>query len=129
MGVSAGVQSDQTAPLVQAFDSGAAEPQAVTPGHTIATGLNVPGGVGHFKVLEILRGSDGMALAVSEERIAHEMRNAWREHHWWMSPEGAATLAALTPLADRGVLKRGQRVVCVNTASLEKYLPEVRALL
>ncbi len=123
------VQSDQTAPLVQAFASGAGEPEAVTPGHTIATGLNVPGGVGHFRVLEILRASDGMALAVSDQAMAVQMRAAWREHRWWMSPEGAATLAALAPLADCGVLKRGQRVVCVNTASLEKYLPEVRALL
>ena len=80
-------------------------------------------------MLEILRASQGMPLAVGEERIAQVMRGAWREHHWWMSPEGAATLAALAPLADCGVLKRGQRVVCVNTASLEKYLPEVRALL
>jgi threonine synthase len=32
-------------------------------------------------------------------------------------------------LLDRGLLKRGERVVIVNTGSAEKYLPELRHLL
>ena len=61
------VQSTETAPLVIAMRDNAADSRPVSPGHTIATGLNVPGGVGHFRVLEILRASDGMAIGVSEE--------------------------------------------------------------
>ncbi len=123
------VQSAVTAPVVVAMDNGASDTTPADPGHTIATGLNVPGGVGHFRVLEILRESDGQALAVSENEIAAALSRTWRERHWWISPEGAATLAALPRLADAGALRKGQRVVCVNTASLEKYLPDVRHLL
>ena len=36
---------------------------------SIATGLNVPGGVGHYKVLDIIRKSVGAAIAVSESNI------------------------------------------------------------
>jgi len=31
-------------------------------------------------------------------------------------------------LLDRGLLKRGERVVAVNTGSAEKYLPDLRHL-
>jgi len=101
----------------------------VTAGQTIATGLNVPGGVGHFRVLQILRASGGAAVAVSEEEIEHEFARLWRDTSDWISPEGAACLAALPQLLDRGLLKRGERVIAVNTGSAEKYLPALRHLL
>lgn len=123
------VQSEQTAPLVAACSRGDDDVAPVQPGRTIATGLNVPGGVGHFRVLEILRASGGTAIAVAEQDIATELRAAWRERRVWLAPEGAATLAALEPLAQLKLIRPRQRVVCVNTASLEKYLPELRHLL
>ena len=123
------VQSEATPPLVRAFESGAADTTAVVAGHTLATGLNVPGGVGHFRVLEIIRASGGAAVAVSEADTAAELARVWREQRDWISPEGAACLAALPQLVERGLLKRGERVVAVNTGSLEKYLPALRHLL
>jgi len=123
------VQSTETAPLVAAMRDNASDSKPVTAGHTIASGLNVPGGVGHFRVLEILRASGGPAIAVSEAEIANALQEVWQHKHWWIAPEGAATLAALPVLADEGLLSPGQRVVCVNTASLEKYLPDLRELL
>jgi threonine synthase len=123
------VQSAAMPPLVRAFDDGAADthPQA-GPG-TLAFGLNVPAGVGHFRVLEIVRASGGAAVAVSEADLAAEFSRHWRATHDWMGPEGAACLAALPQLLDRGLLQRGERVVVVNTGSAEKYLPALRHLL
>ncbi len=123
------VQSEVTAPLVRAFEAGATDTTQVAAGSTLATGLNVPGGVGHFRVLQIIRGSAGVAVAVSETAIAHELQQVWRQRHDWISPEGAACLAALPELIERGLLKRGERVVAVNTGSAEKYLPALRHLL
>lgn len=123
------VQSEGTAPLVRAFNAGAADTQAGPAGRTLATGLNVPGGVGHARVLEILRESSGSALTVSEQAIQDELSRSWRQTGWWISPEGAAALAALTQLADRKLLHAGERVVVVNTGSFEKYLPALRHLL
>lgn len=123
------VQSEATPPLVRAFDSGADDTVAGTAGETLATGLNVPGGVGHFRVLQIIRASGGAAVAVAEDDIAAELSRTWRETRDWISPEGAACLAALPQLLDRGLLKRGERVVAVNTGSVEKYLPALRHLL
>ena len=123
------VQSEVTAPLVNAFAAGADDSTVVSAGLTLAFGLNVPGGVGHFRVLQIIRDSGGAAVAVSEADTAAELSRVWRDTHWWISPEGAACLAALPQLLDRGLLKSGERVVVVNTGSLEKYLPNLRHLL
>jgi threonine synthase len=123
------VQSAVTPPIVNAWRSGALDSTPVTGGATLCTGLNVPGGVGHFKVLEIIRASGGCALAVEEADTAAALRSVWRTKHWWLCPEAAACIAALDLLAQQGAIVPGQRVVVVNTGSLEKYLPEVRHLL
>ena len=123
------VQADATAPIVEAWKQGAADTTAATAGKTLCFGLNVPGGVGHFKVLEIIRASGGCAVSVSEAAMERTLSTVWREKGWWICPEGAACLAALAPLAELGALKPQERVVVVNTGSLEKYLPELRHLL
>ncbi len=123
------VQSEATQPLVRAFDEGADDTAPATAGSTLAAGLNVPGGVGHFRVLQIVRASGGAVVAAGEAGIAAELARCWREARDWISPEGAACLAALPQLLDRGLLGRGERVVVVNTGSLEKYLPSLRHLL
>ena len=67
-------------------------------------------------------------MAVSDEMIRDVIRDEWRERRFGWSPEGAATLAALPELADRAMIREGDRVVLVNTASPEKYLPTIREL-
>jgi threonine synthase len=68
-------------------------------------------------------------VAVEERDIADELARNWRDTRDWISPEGAACLAALPQLLDRGLVKPGERVVAVNTGSAEKYLPALRHLL
>jgi threonine synthase len=96
---------------------------------TIATGLNVAQNLGHINVLRIIRETGGCAVAVTEEAIREAIRAEWHERRTAWSPEGAATVAALPELADRGIIHPGNRVVLVNTASAEKYLPAIRELL
>jgi threonine synthase len=123
------VQSTASTPIVRAFDAGAADIEPRPPGRTIATGLNVAQNVGHFNVLRIIRETGGCAVTIGEPAIAAAIREEWRERRFAWSPEGAATLAALPELADRGMIRAGERVVLVNTASAEKYLPTIRELL
>jgi threonine synthase len=122
------VQSDATTPIVRAFASGAADIDPLPPGQTIATGLNVARNVGHINVLKIVRATGGTALAVTDEAIRATIRAEWHARRFAWSPEGAATLAALPALVDLGTVRRGDRVVLVNTASPEKYLPTIRDL-
>ena len=123
------VQSENTQPLVKAFASGATEVAPVEAGETLAYGVNVPGGVGHFKVLEIIRASGGAAIGVAEDALHRALSEVWQDKGWWVCPEGAACLAALPRLYDDGLIKAGEKVVAFNTGSLEKYLPDLRHLL
>lgn len=123
------VQSEATPPLVRAFEAGEDDTTAMAAGQTLAVGLNVPGGVGHFRVLQIIRASMGAAVAVSEAGIAAEFARLWRERPAWIGSEGAACLAALPQLLERRLIGRGERVVVVNTGSAEKYLPQLRHLM
>ncbi len=122
------VQSVVTTPIVRAFQSGDRDITARDPGSTLATGLNVASNVGHINVLKIIRESGGCAVAVTDDAIRQVIRDEWRERRFAWSPEGAATLASLPELADLGMIHDGDRVVLVNTASPEKYLPTTREL-
>ena len=123
------VQSEGTTPLVDAFAEGAPDVTPVQAGETLAYGVNVPGGVGHFKVLDIIRASGGAAIAVAENDMQAMLSKVWRDKGWWVCPEGAMCLAALPELLDRGLVTSGDEVVAFNTGSLEKYLPNLRHLL
>ena len=120
------VQSAETTPIVRAFDKGEADITPAPPGRTIATGLNVAQNVGHINVLRIIRQTGGLALAVTDEKIRAVIQREWRDRRFAWSPEGAATLAVLEELVDRGQIRPGDRVALINTASAEKYLPTIR---
>jgi threonine synthase len=123
------VQSEATQPLVRAWASGATDTTAEPAGETLAFGVNVPRGVGHFRVLEIIRESGGAAVAVPEAEIHAALTAAWKDKGWWVCPEGAACLAALPACVEGGLIRPGDEVVTFNTGSLEKYLPDLRHLL
>ncbi len=123
------VQSESTPPLVRAYEAGTTEVAAVEPGETLAYGVNVPGGVGHFKVLAIVHASGGAAIGVAEKDIDEALSAVWKDKGWWVCPEGAACLAAIPRLLEDGLIKPGDQVVAFNTGSLEKYLPDLRHLL
>jgi threonine synthase len=123
------IQSEATRPLVHAFENDLDDTVPEEAGSTLAYGLNVPGGVGHARVLQIIRESSGMALAVAEQDIERTLSRTWTDKRWWVCPEGAACIAAIPALLDHGMIRRNDKVVVFNTGTLEKYLPELRHLL
>lgn len=116
------VQAEGCAPLVRAFESGAAFATRVENAATAAWGLRVPAALGDRLILGALRASGGRALAVSEVALNDGMR-ALREFEGLdASEEGGATLAALRELVAGGTPLR-QPVVLFNTGSALKYAP------
>ena len=89
------IQSTVNAPVVSAFQQGLEDTIDTDGGLTIATGINVPGGVGHKAVLRIIRQSNGGAISVSEDQIALHVKGLYQKFGIWRSSEGAATVAAL----------------------------------
>jgi len=112
------VQSDGCAPLVRAFERGAERAEPWEGARTVAHGLRVPAPLGDELVLRAVRDTGGTAVAVADRDILSAQGELARTTGLLASAEGAATLAALGPLRERGELGGDDRVVLVNTGSL-----------
>jgi threonine synthase len=115
------VQSAGCAPVARAFEQGAAVSQMWQNAVTFAAGLRVPKPYGDSIMLEILRESGGVALAVSDAQILASLLDWARHEGLFLSPEGAAATAAYDHLIATGFLKPEDRVVLFNTGGGLKY--------
>jgi threonine synthase len=115
------VQAAGCAPVARAFDAGANVSQLWQNASTFASGLRVPKPYGDAIMLDILRASDGIALAVTDEEILASILDWARNEGIFLSPEGAAVTAAYDKLLANGTLKLSDRVVLFNTGAGLKY--------
>lgn len=115
------VQSEGCAPIVRAFEQGETHAEMWQNAATMASGLRVPRAIGDFLMLDAIRKSGGTAVAVSEEAIHRAWGEMGAQTGIMVAPEGAATLAALWTLIERGQVQRDERVVLFNTGSGLKY--------
>jgi threonine synthase len=116
------VQATGCAPIVRAFKAGEKFASEIPHSHTIASGLRVPRAIGDFLILNILRQSNGGAVAVDDEEMIRITREVGSKEGLFVSPEGAACFAALQSLWRAGKIASGDRVVIFNTGSGIKYL-------
>ena len=123
------VQAAGCAPIVRAFESGAARAEPWQNAATMAAGLRVPSAVGDALMLRALRDSEGTAVAVSEAEILGGVKEIGQSEGLFVCPEGGATLAGLRRLVEQGWIDREERVVLFNTGSGLKYLDVLPAAL
>ena len=115
------VQSSGCAPVVRAYDQGATASTMWQDAATFASGLRVPKPYGDAIILEIVRASDGVAMAVSDDEILASILDWARNEGIFLSPEGASVTAAYDKLLANGYLKPSDRVVLFNTGAGLKY--------
>jgi threonine synthase len=115
------VQSSGCAPVARAFAEGANVSQMWENADTFAAGLRVPKPYGDSIMLEILRDSKGIALALPDEKILASLTDWARNEGIFLSPEGAAATAAYDHLIATGYLTPEDRVVLFNTGAGLKY--------
>jgi threonine synthase len=111
------VQSSGCAPVVRAFERGAAECEPWADPWTMASGLRVPAPLGGRLMLRILRETGGGAVSVSDDRLVSEARRGSEEEGVDLSPEGGAALAAVSALQQAGELSFEERIVVFNTGA------------
>jgi threonine synthase len=116
------VQAAGCAPIVRAFEKGEKSAEEVSDASTIASGLRVPKAIGDFLMLNAIRESDGLAIAVTDEELIAGARELARREGIFAAPEGGACVPALRKLIERGKIKPTERVVLFNTGSGIKYL-------
>jgi threonine synthase len=116
------VQASGCAPIVRAFEMGENSAAEFPDAHTIASGLRVPKAIGDFLMLDILRQSNGGAVAVDDDEMLQTARDIGSREGLFVCPEGAACFAALKSLRSAGKIASGERVIIFNTGSGIKYL-------
>lgn len=116
------VQAAGCAPIVRAFESGQASAEEFPDAHTAAAGLRVPKAIGDFLMLDILRQSNGGAVAIEDAEMIRSAREVGKLEGLFVAPEGGACFAALKQLRASDRIKEGEQVVIFNTGSGIKYL-------
>jgi threonine synthase len=114
-------QSDGCAPIAVAFERGERFAKRAENAATIASGIRVPAAVGDFMILDAVRASGGVALAVPESSIRPWMRQANTLEGLAICPETAVCFSALEKLLAGGQVKPHEKIVVFNTAAAQKY--------
>jgi threonine synthase len=115
------VQAAGCAPVARAYTEGARVSRMWQNAATFASGLRVPKPYGDAIILDIVRASEGLALAVSDDEILASILDWARNEGIFLCPEGASVTAAYDKLLADGSLKASDRVVLFNTGAALKY--------
>jgi len=115
------VQAAGCAPVARAFDQGEAASQMWQNASTFASGLRVPKPYGDYLILDAVRESGGMVLALTDEQMLASVKDWASQEGILLSPEGAAATAAYDHRIGTGFLTPSDRVVLFNTGSGNKY--------
>jgi threonine synthase len=116
------VQAEGCAPMVRAFHLGSEFAEPWENARTVAAGIRVPAAIGDYLILRALRESDGGAITVADQEILEHMKVVASLEGIFVSPEGAATAAALSKLLADGTLAPDETTLLLNTGSGLKYL-------
>ena len=119
------VQSDGCAPIIKAFEEKKDTAEMWPDAHTLAAGLRVPKAYADFIILDIIRKSEGTAIAVSDDDIMAGVKEMGTGEGIFAAPEGAAALVAYKKLVESGFLSSSERVVLFNTGSGYKYVDTI----
>ena len=116
------VQAAGCQPIVAAFKTNRRFAEEHHNAATKAAGLRVPKAIGDFLILDAIRASRGVAVAVSDEEMLEASREIGRLEGIFVAPEGGACYAALKNLLASGHIRPTESVVLFNTGSGLKYL-------
>ena len=122
------VQATGCAPMVRAFQQHSDQAEEWQNPATLASGLRVPSAIGDFLILGAVRESNGTALAVDDASMLAAVRKLAQTEGVFTSPEGGATLAALTQLLIDGAVAGSETVVLFLTATAYKYMEAMETL-
>ncbi|HKE31008.1 MAG TPA: threonine synthase, partial [Candidatus Angelobacter sp.] len=116
------VQASGCAPVVKAWEQHKPVAEVWQNAQTLAAGLRVPKPYADYIILDILRKSNGTAIAVSDDQIFDAVQEWASQEGVFAAPEGAASLAAYKILVEQKFLKASDKVVLFNTGSGLKYI-------
>jgi threonine synthase len=122
------VQAAGCAPIVEAWEAGKSASQMWTRAETFAAGLRVPKAYGDYLILDIIKKSEGTAVAATDDEILDAVRHWASVEGVFAAPEGAAALVAYQKLRGSGFFREDDVVVLFNTGTGYKYLDMMESI-
>jgi threonine synthase len=120
------VQLEGCAPYVKAFNENKDQCELWENIREVPGGIRSPKPRCDFMVLDILRKTDGIALAVNLKETISMQREVAAKEGLYICPEGATTFAALKHLIKAGWINKKERVLLFNTGNGLKYIPMIK---
>ena len=109
-----GAQASGCGPVATAFETGADDVTPVKPA-TIARSLAIGDPADGRYALSVVRATGGAIIGVSDAQIVDGMRLLASTEGIFAETAGGVTIATLVELVQRGVIDRGEEVVCMVT--------------
>jgi len=119
------VQLEGCAPYVKAYNENREKCELWENIQDVPGGIRSPKPRCDFMVLNILRKTEGIALAVNLKETMNMQKEVAAREGLYICPEGATTLAAVKHLVKRGWIHKKERVLLMNTGNGLKYIPMI----
>lgn len=116
------VQAAGCQPIVTAFRENQRFAAEYPNARTQASGLRVPSAIADFLILDAVRASRGVAVAVTDAEMIEGAREIARLEGLFVAPESGAGWAALKRLCREEIIQADESVVLFNTGAGLKYL-------
>jgi threonine synthase len=116
------VQAENCQPVVETWNGTQPDASAYKGKPTLANGLAVPNPFAEKMILNVLKGSGGRPIAVSEGDILKSQKEVGRNEGVFVAPEGAALFVALKKMIGSGEVRANEKILLLNTGSGYKYI-------
>jgi len=113
-------QAENANPLYRAFTEGKTQVEPMVAKPTLASAIQIGNPVSAPRAMEALRAMDGIVEQASEQELADAAARA-DATGMYTCPHTAVGLAVIEKLVNRGVIPKGDRVVCISTAHGLKF--------
>jgi threonine synthase len=120
------VQAANCAPLLASVKDPENWKQTFSPKPSVANGLAVPFPFGIRMMQQVINESGGAVVSVTEDEIREGIKEVAKKEGILLSPEGSATFKALHHLHEKGIVKKADKILLLNTGSGYKYLENLQ---
>ena len=111
-----GIQSEGSKPIVNMFKNKKEYIPEKNP-ETIATAIRIGNPVSWKKAINAVYESNGYMESVSDEEILKAQKLLSRKEGIFVEPASASSIAGLIKLIDKGIIDKGEEIVCITTGN------------
>src|SRR4051812_16862223 len=119
------IQAENCQPIVQTWKGNQQNAKNYMGKPSVANGLAVPNPFGEDMILQVLKESGGLPIAISDPAMIKAVKQLAKDEGLLVAPEGGALLEALSILIRKEVINREEKILLLNTGSAYKYFDNI----